>query len=57
MSSWTLIICFNCFMEAMILKPAKEKLIKLIEKVKTDFEDFENFVEEGFEDDDEKGTC
>jgi hypothetical protein len=25
--------------------------------VKKDFEDFENFIEEGFEEDDEKGTC
>ncbi len=44
-------------MEVIDLEPTREKLAKLIEKVKTDFEDFENFVEEGFEDDDEKGTC
>lgn len=44
-------------MEDIDLEPTKEKLAKLIEKVKTEFEDFENFVEEGFEDDDEKGTC
>jgi hypothetical protein len=44
-------------MEVIDLEPTKEKLVKLIEKVKTEFEDLENFVEEGFEDDDEKGTC
>jgi hypothetical protein len=44
-------------MEVIDLVPTKDKLAKVVEKVKKDFEDFENFIEEGFEEDDEKGTC
>ncbi len=36
--------------------PTKDKLAKVVEKVKKDFEDFENFIEEGFEEADEKGN-
>jgi hypothetical protein len=32
-------------------------LVKWVEKVKKDVEDIEDFVEEGFEEDDEKETC
>jgi hypothetical protein len=39
------------------LEPTKDKLAKLVEKVKKDLEDLEDFVEAGFEEDDEKGTC
>jgi hypothetical protein len=39
------------------LVPIKDKLAKWVEKVKKDVEDIEDFVEEGFEEDDEKETC
>lgn len=44
-------------MEVIYLVPAKEKLTKWVEKAKKDYEDFEDFVKEGFEEDDEKVTC
>jgi len=35
----------------------KDKLVKWVENVKKDVEDIKDFVEEGFEEDDEKETC
>lgn len=39
------------------LAPIKDKLANLVEKVKKDIEDLEDFIEEGFKEDDEKETC